>query len=81
MEPISMICCGGCCLLLILLLAGGGSTHSQQTIVMTPGGPQTVSHQTKRSMSVLEVLVLIILGLIAVPILAGILYVWANNLG
>ena len=78
MDPIT---CGCCCLILLLLAgAGGGSTHTTNTIVMTPYGPQTVTANTKKSMGIGDLIGWIIIGIILVPVGAGVLYVWANSL-
>ena len=80
-SHVDPIICGCCCLLLLLLSAGGGaSTHTTNTIVMTPYGPQTVTTKTTKSMSTLDWLALIFIGIILVPVGAGVLYVWANSL-
>ena len=73
MDPIT---CGCCFLLLLVLLGGSGGSHTTNTIVITPYGPQTVQTKTKKSMGIIELLLLFVIGLVAVLSLS--LYLMAS---
>tara|TARA_B100000401_G_scaffold204134_1_gene137656 strand:+ start:136 stop:372 length:237 start_codon:yes stop_codon:yes gene_type:complete len=77
-EPITCCCC--CLILLLLLGAGGGHSNTTNTIVIDRYGNQTVTTNTQKSMSIGDLIGWIIIGIIFVPVAAGVLYVWANSL-
>ena len=53
-----------------------GGSHTTNTIVITPYGPQTVQTKTKKSMGIIELLLLIVIGVVAVLSLS--LYLMAS---
>jgi len=77
MDPITCLCCG--LFILLILGAGSGRTQTTKTVIMTPAGPQTMTSKTTRSMGIGDLIIWAIVAFFLIPIIAGVIYVWANS--